>query len=849
MSIHRCRPYSRAVSWTAAPIVALILTLLFVPQVADILCPSWSVEALEKSIGIFANVVYYAFVLLLYFQWRISTDWLFLLDRLLACDNGEAIGHQAQGISRLARVKLHKLKYCPFGIVKYFAVQLFCNIISDTKEWRVRKTALYLAAAGFGSFSIAIPLFIIGIIPFEPRWMPLICFYLTVSVMIFIGTKLSIMHQGFNNASHKVALVTLMPLFLIYLGLFAVDATAVVLTWITFLVLAMLPFIMVQLRQGNQRANLLRSGWFWGSLFFSVLILVNWNWQDQITFPHEDERQNDPPRQHRVDQFKSIVLTNTAKPIELPPIFLNLGGGGSRAAVFIALVLSQLWWLKVDTNTLSASEREVLDAMPIRIRSVVIAGKTVFPGRIFLLGVRFTSSVSGGSLAAAYWNSGVLTNLSPETELDPPIERRIIALQSFFGSSGARSCYRDVAFGSPFNEDLTSHERTEQLSAIENDPFIYAMSRNYLAPAIVGLFSTTSSRRALISHAFEDYGISKLRLSDLFYDEANGILPYSMFNATLTTSGERFLLTNLSPSWFTELNLFGPSDEYLWPPIKSDSRFRARPGKVLTHLQADPAWDPKLSTAAWVSSDFPFGFPVNRIRVDNLGNKSDRVIGTLDGGLSDNLGINSSLSVVRTLAKQISVNFPQVFIFDIDTSESPFDPDSPAQLWYHYQEAYNAIIRAKQVAEQTTWALYLKELSQDLQLPSADVSYAAPVSLLTDPEGHVVPSDKAGDGLKTGIKYIAGFTSRRWRWFRIRSGELKSEHVSTSWHLPKEELRRLFEVSLREDIRAILLEAVRSYMDQIATLWDHGKKGPNVNANIGVAQMGVQSAVSSPKTP
>jgi hypothetical protein len=477
-------------------------------------------------------------------------------------------------------------------------------------------------------------------------------------------------------------------------------------------------------------------------------------------------------------------------------------------------------------------EKIALDSFPKDVKSIVVQGGYVYPGRAMLIGTRFISSVSGGSLASAYW-----ANETRKVALDTPrqpnqdsISYRAVVLRKFFEQ-------QEPGNTSPFEYTYSMDDRTENqapsMPSIEHNHFIRAMGRNYLASAIVGLFDTSSSRSQSIRSAFERYAIPSYgppkpgtsdpqptRMSDLYQYEFEGVLPYSIFNATLTNSGERFAISNLSSEWFASLNTFGPEMEGEVPRPDPERRFDCRAGYVLLSHALDSDWNPQLTTATWISSDFPYGFPVNRMRC-NFGRAGMDVMGSLDGGLSDNLGLNTTMSIIRALAKDDLTKryakdaLTRFFVFDVDTSEMMIDPDPPSELSYHYQEADDTVERAKQVAEQTSWALYLRELGQ---LFSQNVT---PDLLPTSTESSYRSSDQQAVQSKSRVGF---FTKNRWAWYRVRAGELRTEHVSTSWHLSGAERRTLYRIALGREMKSALVHACRRYLILA------GRSRPNVKS-------------------
>lgn len=827
---------SRAILWTLAP-PALICLLLRIPQSSEILHPEWVMDECSAF-------WYVAAVCLGVLQWLLMIRYIVHVDYVLRLPRSR----RDRTLSKLrtrASSRLRSSIWLVWLRLDEIVVWLFTYVMLSTITIRFRSTAIVLAAAGMGCMFVFAPLTIMALLSNNHQNYCFLTLYLLLSFITYIGAILSVSHIAFSNSTHWAGFVMLLPILLLYLGLFAIDTTARILTKATFMLLLTLPFIVIQRRDGapTGKGSAGRYLWIGASLAISWLIIWRWNWSDQIGYAHEEERSVQPVKTHKPNGFVRLEISEMGGTgtIQFPPVFLNLGGGGSRAAIFNAGILSQLWWMRITLPSLTHDDRVVLNSLPDDLRETLVMGQHFYPGRLILIGNRFSSSVSGGTLALAKLQRDTMLaaqdieSINPRVRLSPIVLRARALDLTFHRYAGFESNWlsggrirRSTAFTDTFKRSDTAKDREKRIEEIEADQFLRAMSRNYLAVVIMGLFSTESSRSQNIRTAFNDYCFTDKkdqlrghRLSDFFYAEAQGHVPYAMYNATCTTTGERVAVTNLSELWFRGMDSFGPSDTYELPPVASIRRFRARPGHVVPHFLLDPKWNPDLATATWVSSDFPFGFPVNRIRIDQPGDRLDRIVGTIDGGLTDNLGVNTTMSVIRALgssAEDVGADkkiFDRFLIFDIDTSEAPFDPSPPGEFAYHLVEAQNALQRSKLANEQATWALYLRELDQKFRVsvnPDAPFSLpASPETVVSTLEGQVIDVNRAL-GSTPGFRYNVGFRSDRWSWYRVRCGELRDEHVSTSWHLPKCDRVRIFEMSLREDVRETMIRAGRGYL-------------------------------------
>ena len=652
------------------------------------------------------------------------------------------------------------------------------------------KTVLTLAVSGFAFATVGIS---IGAECFanKPESYPVLTLFLLLISTAYACAMCRLMILAIQHRIYWLSVVATLPILLVYIGMFATWPSAEIWVFSSVTMLVWLPIGGI-----NRLFNKGKTNW-WSrgpTIIFVCAIMFSWNFYDATDYPNTDLTERVP--KGMINTKFSLKNMQTALSGQLPPVFLNMGGGGSRAAIFDALILNKLWAFKVKKSDITKPNNDLMDrinALPTDVENVCTDSNYVYPGRLLLIGTRFISSVSGGSLASAHWTNGTLKALSQANAVTS-IEQRALALKQFFAHSAE------------LDENASDKD---YFAKCEKDPFVKAMRQNYLAATIVGLYKMDLSRSTAIRDAFARYALNDgddasdhplTHLSDLYLSETQGVLPCSMFNATLTTSGERLVLSNMESDLFQDINWFGPTSTYnVVPPVESAAeerhlRFRVRPAHIKLHHDIDNGWDPPLTTAIWVSSDFPYGFQVNRIRVTAQGKEQD--YGSLDGGLSDNLGLNTTMSLIRNCIKNPSNNpenmrplLNHFFVFDIDTSELPIDPAPPNAFGYHWQEANNAIRRANQVSEQTTWALYLTELESKW--------------------GDSLPDSTTVSGM--GAANI-GFCAEKWAWYRVRCAEFADEHVFTSWHLNEQERQKLYTTSRSQLVNDTIRKASLSYL-------------------------------------
>jgi hypothetical protein len=296
------RPYSRAVLWILAPVPLLTALSLKFPQTADILAPGWTLETAPA----WAYILVYGIFLA---EWALFFRWILELDRVLRyCQHDNRL--------RIHRDTPRKL-LCP-GRREYI------NLILDTKKRRRTKTALILAAAALGAVSVFISLVGISCLTATADLYPLLCLFLLLRLTVYCGTVLNVIHQAINRGCHWIGIVSCLPLFLLYLGMFAIDHAAVILTSSSFTTLAVLPFWVVQRRHGSGNpAPKWSVLWVMGSFLVAAAILIKWNWYDQLAFPNEREEDHiSKPMQHLLLEAHGPQVSGYG----LPTVFMNLGG-------------------------------------------------------------------------------------------------------------------------------------------------------------------------------------------------------------------------------------------------------------------------------------------------------------------------------------------------------------------------------------------------------------------------------------------------------------------------------------------------------------------------------------------
>ncbi len=311
-----------------------------------------------------------------------------------------------------------------------------------------------------------------------------------------------------------------------------------------------------------------------------------------------------------------------------PVVIICASGGGSRAALFTAGILSRMWWQNAPPEALTSAQQEDIAWATQAVYSLPSdaddAGKyqaeaveecNLYPGRLLLQCSDAISSVSGGSLAAAYYVESLHRYLRDESLAADPVMARWQAMRKFFDPTGmlprearpVTAWYDEVGLPQPLASFFVSPNARLTLPPIgdsekrqqnyEANPFINAMAQDHLAACISGFFIWRTSfdrlhNRAGMPHRrhhrfhFPCYPIGRgpniekfweqsfawyrggkytgtaddtpVRLSDFYEAERCGALPNLILNATLAGTGTRLAITNLDTTTFQESAKFGP---------------------------------------------------------------------------------------------------------------------------------------------------------------------------------------------------------------------------------------------------------------------------------------------------
>lgn len=310
---------------------------------------------------------------------------------------------------------------------------------------------------------------------------------------------------------------------------------------------------------------------------------------------------------------------------------LAISGGGSRAATFASGALEALAevWVKEGGREISVLEK-----------------------------VNYISSVSGGSLAAAYY-----------AVKKPPKEISILS------DHGLSQPYRD--FFSAYKVD---------------------MQRNFQRPALIRQFLffrefNPTKLAYSLSEVWDSDFFNKTTFSEFYNREQRGDSPRLILNGTLYNNGQRFVLTTLSPTDFNydliRLQMT-PPERQMGVPQSEQAGIEARIEKARKRLLPMTFEEIKgdhhnlrVSLAVATSASFP---PViGPVTYGVRGEPTYTHIG--DGGLFDNLGLESLADV---FLKKITPGSPRKGLIIVIDASYPFDIKNDALD--HAKKGFNVFV-------------------------------------------------------------------------------------------------------------------------------------------------------------
>jgi hypothetical protein len=260
----------------------------------------------------------------------------------------------------------------------------------------------------------------------------------------------------------------------------------------------------------------------------------------------------------------------------------------------------------------------------------------------------FIVAAPGGGIRAAYWTAGILSALQ---DANGNFARHVLAISSVSGGSvGAgifaalvKSGCHPSSGGAPAAAP-TSACRESAANILATDllaPTVYSMlSRDLLG----GIFSSLPDRAAALEQAIEDAGFAAMQKEiltqpfDAMWDQASrATVPGVFFNVTDVNSAGRLVL---GPASMTG----GESQQTLEAKV-----FR-------------------LSTAMVLGARFPYISPEGFVASGTSPNGDTGRLRLVDGGLSDNSGLETILSIVKAVTAAKPPSPIKVYVLNIENS-------------------------------------------------------------------------------------------------------------------------------------------------------------------------------------
>jgi len=374
---------------------------------------------------------------------------------------------------------------------------------------------------------------------------------------------------------------------------------------------------------------------------FVVLILLLWGQSPRLIADREAPKL-DPPVAPRSDWYDHALARLQG---EGPAVIVVPSGGGSRAAIFTALVLECL--ARTPTPDWSPPTTG-MDG------STVARQSTSWADRIFLI-----SSVSGGSLATAEYvargggTAPVVPDLRQTSRAEltyrmrQHLEKLLRELRENQDSDESMKSYiTKVELASRTAADIDNSDARWILECASVDD----MSTDFMAPVLRGVFTPGATRGDTLSHFWnQKFGWRNIyrnvwnRDTDVFDPSRH---PLMFLNAADVDDGCRLVID------------FPPLPKNLFEAGRARGRVTLREPRSLSELEADDTCGLSLARAVRLSSNFPWGFHVLTLnehsvpplteatKVRETGRSTVRI---LDGGVVDNTGIDSVYHLVRSL--------------------------------------------------------------------------------------------------------------------------------------------------------------------------------------------------------
>ena len=299
--------------------------------------------------------------------------------------------------------------------------------------------------------------------------------------------------------------------------------------------------------------------------------------------------------------FDAMEARLAALPEEGPAVFVAASGGGSRAAMFTAMVYETLH--NPDAAVVGDDLRTALAALRDRIVAI--------------------SSVSGGSLATAWY-----LRQQSATAVPARIDRWVQSIPSEVEAWTKRyASHIDPTATAGMPEDLVARIQ-ERLAAplpdwLRHSRFVDEMARSFMAALLRGIFTPGRERGEATSTYWEQhFGWDGITNTSGIVAADGRTLPLLLLDTTDVDAGRRLVLGYPS-----------------LPPTLLSGTTAAELSDV------DPACELTLAEGVRLSANFPWGFCIPYLAVADGG----REVCCTDGGVVDNTGIDSVVALLDGL--------------------------------------------------------------------------------------------------------------------------------------------------------------------------------------------------------
>ena len=272
-------------------------------------------------------------------------------------------------------------------------------------------------------------------------------------------------------------------------------------------------------------------------------------------------------------------------------------------------------------------------------------------------------AASGGGIKAAFWTAKVLTSLRADREIGESFTKAITLISSVSGG-GVGAMYFVDAFtsgGPPAHQKLQEIRNASSASSLEATVWGIAypdLWRGLGSFLIVNKVKDRAWAQEERWKSFLEHPSKKL--SEWRTGIIKGWRPVQIFNATITETGERFLIT--------------PIDI---PPAKTHER--GEPWGAHSFRELYPNRDLSVATAARLSATFPYLLPIAKPSLS--GEPENPGYHVADGGYYDNFGIVTVVDWLRDVLPYYDGK--KVIVVEIRASSHTHPPPERGKGWLY----------------------------------------------------------------------------------------------------------------------------------------------------------------------